>query len=242
MTPQNQEIVARNQISILLADGHGDPAYVAVAWYSGEDTAKAFQADPTNPKWKVPIGKYPSIAGYAQSVVGKMASQIPGTLATQSMVGQVGNLSADGSGPPLPGAPWIGPPSKAGTTPWTGQPDPAGSLAHAAAGGVADVAAGTSTGIGGAYAGGAVGGAMGGIPTATPIVDQPTGQAGQVPSGTVTGGQPTPAQLLPTSTGIYTQVNPSADIAELLRQNNPQGAGAHDLAQVLDAVRQLFHG
>jgi hypothetical protein len=221
MTPQNQEIVARNQISQYLSDGGGDPAYVAVAWYAGEATAKAFQADPTNPKWQKPQGKYPSIASYAQSITGKMAAPVPGTLATQSMAGQVGNL---------PGGGTVGGP----TTP---------SLAQAAAGGAADVGAGGSSGIGtaGISAAGALGGATTGTPTATPIVDQPSGTT-SLPTGTVTGGQPTPAQLLPASTGIYTQVNPSADIAEMLRQNNPQGAGAHDLASVLDAVRQLFHG
>jgi len=69
-----------------------------------------------------------------------------------------------------------------------------------------------------------------------------TGQAGQVPSGTITGGQPTPAQLLPTSTGIYTQVNTGTDMAEYLRNQNPQAAGAQELANALAAVRQMFHG
>lgn len=229
MTPQNQEIVARNKISQYLADGNGDPAYVAVAWYAGEGTAKAFQADPSNPKWQKPQGKYPSIASYAQSIAGKMAAAVPGTLATQSMAGQVGNLPADGSGGPgNAGSINVGqrPAGMVGNLYFPPNPTPgaiptAGSSLAGERGSIGAVA-GTGSGLTGVNTG--------------------TGQASQIPTGTVTGGQPTPAQLLPTSTGIYTQVNPSADIAELLRQNNPQGAGAHDLAQVLDAVRQLFHG
>jgi Na+-translocating ferredoxin:NAD+ oxidoreductase RnfC subunit len=50
------------------------------------------------------------------------------------------------------------------------------------------------------------------------------------------------SQLLPSQESVYTQVNPTADIAELLRRQNPQGAGAHDIATVLDNVRTLFHG
>lgn len=229
MTPQNQEIVARNKISQYLADGNGDPAYVAVAWYAGEATAKAFQADPSNPKWQKPQGKYPSIASYAQSITGKMAATVPGTLATQSMAGQVGNLPADGSGGPgNAGSINVGqrPAGMVGNLYFPQQPaSSVGAIPTAGsslAGEVGSIGATTGTGSG--------------------LTGVNTGQAGQVPSGTVTGGQPTPAQLLPASTGIYTQVNPSADIAELLRQNNPQGAGAHDLAQVLDAVRQLFRG
>lgn len=226
MTPQNQEIIARNKISQYLADGNGDPAYVAVAWYAGEGTAKAFQADPSNPKWQKPQGKYPSIASYAQSIAGKMAVTVPGTLATQSMAGQVGNLPAD-----------------TGTT---------GTIY-----GSTDPNYPYSSGVSGIAAGGAGGGSVplssgqssagGSVPFGPGLNAQgqstlPPPSTTQVPTGTVTGGQPTPAQLLPTSTGIYTQVNTGTDIAELLRQNNPQGAGAHDLAQVLDAVRQLFHG
>jgi len=217
MTPQNQEIVARNKISQYLADGGGDPAYVAVAWYAGEGTAKAFQADPSNPKWQQPQGKYPSIASYAQSIAGKMAATVPGTLATQSMAGNVGNLPADGSG----GSGNAGS-INVGQTVAPGVPSPgaiptAGSSLATERGSIG-VTPGTGSGLTG-------------VNTGT-----------SVPTGTVTGGQPTPAQLLPTSMGIYTQVNTGTDMAEYLRQQNPQGAGAHDLAQVLDAVRQLFHG
>lgn len=223
MTPQNQEIVARNKISQYLSDGGGDPAYVAVAWYAGEGTAKAFQADPTNPKWQKPQGKYPSIASYAQSIAGKMAAVTPGTLATQSMAGNVGNLPPDGSGGP----------GNAGSIN-VGQGVTSGIAAGGAGGGSVPLSSGQSS-------------AGGSVPFGPGLNAQgqstlPPPSTTQVPSGTVTGGQPTPAQLLPASTGIYTQVNPGADIAEMLRQNNPQTAGAHDLASVLDAVRQLFHG
>jgi hypothetical protein len=218
-SPGNQEIVARNQISILLKNGNGDPAYVAVAWYSGEETAKAFQADPSNPKWKIrigvngkpdPNGKYPSIAEYAQSIAGKVASATPGTLATQSMVGQVGNLPAD-----------------TGTTSTSG-------VTH----GSKDPNYPYPPGVGSTAAAGALGGATGGIPTATPIVDPESGAGG---AGAVSGsGQPTPAQLLPTSEGIYTSVNPVAEIQASLRNNNPLTAGAVDIANVLDAVHAMF--
>lgn len=244
-TPQNQEIVARNQISIYLKNGNGDAAYVAVAWYAGEDTAKAFAADPGNPKWQVPIGasgkpdpkgKYPSIASYAQSITGKVATATPGTLATQSMAGQVGNLSGDGTvGGPTTGT--VGGP----TTP---------TLAQAAEGGISD-AANVGTRSGQPDMGGAVGGALGRAPV--------TGQSsagGTVPFGpglnaqgqstlpTPTPGsnQPTVSQLLPTSEGIYTSVNPTAEAQALLRTNNPQMAGAHDIAQVLEAVHAFFKG
>jgi hypothetical protein len=211
MTPQNQEIVARNQISVYLADGGGDPSYVAVAWYAGEGTAKAFQADPSNPKWKVPQGKYPSIYDYATSIAGKMAGAIPGSLATQAAAGTppVGGPG----GPALAGSINVGQPQVPGV-PSAGAIPTAGSSLAGEVGSIG-VTPGTGSGLTGTTA---------------------------VPTGTVTGGQPTPAQLLPASTGIYTQVNPSADIAEMFRTNNPQVAGAHDLASVLDAVRQLFHG
>lgn len=217
MTPQNQEIVARNKISQYLADGGGDPSYVAVAWYAGESTAKAFQADPSNPKWQQPQGKYPSIASYAQSIAGKMAASVPGTLATQSMAGQVGNLPPDGSGGPGNAGS-----INVGQTVVPGVPSPGAipTAGSSLAGEVGSIGVTSGTGSG-----------LTGVNTGT-----------SVPTGTVTGGQPTPAQLLPTSTGVYTQVNTGTDMAEYLRQQNPQGAGAHDLAQVLDAVRQLFHG
>lgn len=240
-TPQNQEIVARNQISIYLKNGNGDPAYVAVAWYAGEETAKAFQADPTNAKWQKPQitngQKYPSIASYAQSIAAKVGASTPGTLATQSMVGQVGNLPA--------GGPVGGP----GTTGTVGGPATS-SLAQAAAGGISD-AASVGTQGGSPDMGGAIAGALGGAPV--------TGQSsagGTVPFGpglnaqgqstlpaptpTAGGGQPTVSQLMPTSEGIYTSVNPAAEAQALLRRNNPQIAGAHDIAQVLDAVHALF--
>lgn len=237
MTPQNQEIVARNQISIYLKNGGGDPAYVAVAWYAGEGSAKAFQADPTNPKWQKPQvsngHSYPSIASYAQSIAGKMASAVPGSLATQSMAGQVGDLGGGGG--------TIGGP----TTP---------TLAQAAAGGAADVSAGP--GIGSPDAGGVIGGASG-VPFAQgqsskggtvafgPGLDtqgKPIPGALPQPTGAVSGagGLPTPAQLVPTSTGIYTQSNPTDEIAAMLREKNPQGTGARDIANVLDAVHALF--
>lgn len=217
MTPQNQEIVARNQISVYLTDGGGDPSYVAVAWYAGESDAKAFQADPTNPKWKVPQysggKKYPSIYDYATSIVGKMGAAVPGSLATQAAAG----------------APPVGGP---------GGPALAGSI---------NVGQAPSPGVtaGGAIptAGSSLAGEVGSIGV-TPGATGASGLTGTVPSGTVSGagGLPTPAQLIPTSTGVYTQVNPTADLAELLRRQNPLGASSHDFEQVLDAVRQLFHG
>lgn len=225
-TPQNQEIVARNQISIYLKNGNGDPAYVAVAWYAGEGVAKAFQADPTNAKWQKPQmlngTAYPSIASYAQSIAAKVGASMPGTLATQSMAGQVGNLPGDGTvGGPTTGT--VGGPTRP-------------TLAQAAAGGISD-AANVGTRSGQPDMGGAIGGALGGpTPTATPIVDAPT------PSGTTGSNQPTVSQLLPTSEGIYTSVNPTAEAQALLRTNNPQMAGAHDIAQVLEAVHAFFKG
>lgn len=223
MTPQNQEIVARNKISQYLSDGGGDPAYVAVAWYAGEGTAKAFQADPTNPKWQKPQGKYPSIASYAQSIAGKMAAVTPGTLATQSMAGNVGSPPADGSGGP----------GNAGSIN-VGQGVTSGIAAGGAGGGSVPLSSGQSS-------------AGGSVPFGPGLNAQgqstlPLPSATQVPSGTVTGGQPTPAQLLPASTGIYTQVNTGTDMAEYLRNQNPQAAGAQELANALAAVRQMFHG
>jgi hypothetical protein len=41
---------------------------------------------------------------------------------------------------------------------------------------------------------------------------------------------------------VYTQVNPSADLAEMLRKQNPLGASAHDFEQILDTIRTMFHG
>jgi len=216
MTPQNQEIVARNQISVYLADGGGDPSYVAVAWYAGERTAKAFQADPTNPKWKVPQGKYPSIYDYAQSITGKMGAAIPGSLATQAAAGTppVGGPG----GPALAGSINVGQPQAPGVP--SGGAIPTGGSSLAGEAGSIGVTPGTGTGLTGTNTG-----------------------TTQVPSTTTgAGGLPTPAQLIPTSTGIYTQVNPTADLAELLRQQNPLGASSHDFEQVLDAVRQMFHG
>lgn len=234
MTPQNQEIVARNQISLYLKDGNGDASYVAVAWYAGEETAKAFQADPSNAKWQKPQmsngKKYPSIADYAKSVVGKMATATPGTLATQSMAGQAGNLPADTGSTAASGGTTYG-----STDPNYPYPTSTGSTAAA----------------------GAIGGAN---PTA-PIIQGQSAKGGTVPFGPgldtqgrpipgatgtpapgSTSGQPTLDQLLPTSFGVYTSVNPTAEAAAALRRNNPQGAGAHDIATVLDAVHALFHG
>lgn len=221
--PHNQEIVALYEITKLLADGNGDPGYVAVAWYAGEGTAKAFQADPSNPKWQKPQGKYPSIASYAQSIAGKMAATVPGTLATQSMAGQVGNLPADGSGGP----------GNAGSIN-VGQGITSGISAGGAGGGSVPLSSGQSS-------------AGGSVPFGPGLNAQgqstlPAPQVTSVPTGTVTGGQPTPAQLLPTSTGIYTQVNTGTDMAEYLRNQNPQAAGAQELANALAAVRQMFHG
>jgi hypothetical protein len=235
MTPQNQEIVARNQISLYLKDGNGDPAYVAVAWYAGEGAAKAFQADPTNPKWQKPqAGGNPSIASYAQSVTGKMAAAVPGSLATQSMAGQVGNLPADGSGGP----------GNAGSINVGQQPQTSGGPGNAGSINVGQwptSAPGAIPTAGTSLAGerGSIGAVAG---TGSGLTGVNTAQAGQVPTGTVTGGLPTPAQLLPTSTGVYTQVNPQADITEMLRAQNPLGASARDLAEILDAVRTMFHG
>jgi hypothetical protein len=227
MTPQNQEIVARNQISQYLSDGGGDPTYVAVAWYAGEAEAKAFQADPTNPKWKVPqAGGNPSIYDYAQSVVGKMAAAVPGNVAAQAAattppVGGPGgpanagsiNVGQGGAGTSLAGE--VGS-INVGQTPTAGAIPPTGSLAG-------------EVGSIGATAGAAGATGLTGVNTAGTIAEQVT-------------GQPTPAQLLPTSTQTFTQVNPTADLAELLRRQNPLGASAHDMAQILDAVRAMFHG
>jgi len=212
MTPQNQEIVARNQISVYLADGGGDPSYVAVAWYAGEGTAKAFQADPTNPKWKQPQGKYPSIYDYATSITGKMGAAIPGSLATQATTGTppVGGPG----GPALAGSINVGQPQAAGV-PSAGAIPTAGSSLASEVGSIG-VTPGTGTGLTGTNTG-----------------------TTQVPS-TTAGGLPTPAQLIPTSTGVYTQVNPTADLAEMLRKQNPLGASAHDFEQILDAVRMMF--
>jgi hypothetical protein len=206
MTPANQEIVARNQISLYLKDGNGDASYVAVAWYAGEEVAKAFQADPSNPKWQKPQmsngKKYPSIADYAKSVVGKVAAVTPGTLATQSMAGQAGG---------------------------GGLSNEVGSI---------NVGQGTIPTAGSSLAGevGSIG-ATAGAPGATGLTGTNTAS-----KATSASGQPTLDQLLPTSFGVYTSVNPTAEAAAALRKNNPQGAGAHDIATVLDAVHALFHG
>jgi hypothetical protein len=194
-TPTNQEIVSRNQMAIYYNDLK-DWGAVAVAWYAGEGTAKAFLADPTNPKWQVPqAGGNPSIYDYAKSVVGKMnaISSAPGT--TTSALGVSGNAPA-------------------GQTP-------------------------TVTGPEAGYTGGALETGSIGVTAGTPS----TTLAGTTPGGTTTAaGPPSVSQLLPSQESTYTQVNPTADIAELLRRQNPQGAGAHDIATVLDNVRTLFHG
>ena len=235
-TSQNQEIVARNQVSVYLKDGNGDPGYVAVAWYAGEKSAAAYAADPTNLKWQKPqAGGNPSIASYAQSVVGKMntATTVPGqtpsgTMKTSAVPGQVGNLTPAGGtvgGPTTPTLAQAADAAAADGTPPSGTihvgQNTAGERFRS---GLDSTAQGQSTLP------------AAGVPTATPIVDQPT------PPGAATSTQPTPAQLVPTSEGVYTQVNPTADIAEQLRQANPQVAGAHDIAAVLDSLRQLFHG
>jgi hypothetical protein len=194
-TPTNQEIVARNQMNIYHTD-LGDWGAVAVAWYAGEGTAKAFLADPTNPKWKVPQpGGNPSIFDYAKSVVGKMnaISAAPGSTVAALGVGA--------------------------------QPMPPGPV--------------TGAGLAGAYTGGALETGSIGVTPGTPS----TPLAGTTAGGTTTAaGPPSVSQLLPSQESVYTQVNPTADIAELLRRQNPQGAGAHDIATVLDNVRTLFHG
>jgi hypothetical protein len=227
MDAQNQEIVARNQISIYLADGGGDPSYVAVAWYAGEGTAKAFQADPTNPKWKQPQGKYPSIYSYAQSIVGKIGAATPGTLAAQAAAGA----------PPIPPVGGPGGPANAGSIN-VGQ----GRAATSLAGEVGSINVGQRPTGAIPTAGASLAGEVGSIGV-TPGAPGASGLTGVNTGATMTtgaGGLPTPAQLIPTSTGVYTQVNPQADVAEMLRKQNPLGASAHDFEQILDAIRQMF--
>jgi hypothetical protein len=86
-------------------------------------------------------------------------------------------------------------------------------------------------------AAGALGGYLGSIPTATPIVDPESVTSAVAGSGS---GQPTVSQLMPTSFGVYTSVNPTAEAAAALRTNNPLGAGSRDLANVLDAIHAMF--
>lgn len=229
MTPQNQEIVGRNQISYYLNKYHGDAAAVAVAWYGGEGTADAFVADPTNPKWKVPQvsnGKqYPSIYDYAQSIVGKMAAAIPGSLATQAAAGQ-----------PAPTPPSGALANEAGSIN-VGQPRPS---AFPEAGSI-NVGQGP---VGAIPATGSLAGEAGSIGVTPGTGSGLTGNnaASGLPTAPGVPGLPTPSQILPTSTGVYTQVDPTAEIAEMLRNRNPQGAGAREIANILDAVHAMFHG
>lgn len=72
-TPQNQDLVAKYKMSQYYNQFH-DWGAVAAAWYGGPSAGAAYLKDP-NQAWlqrRQGGGKYPSIAGYAASVTGRM--------------------------------------------------------------------------------------------------------------------------------------------------------------------------
>lgn len=77
MTPENQDKVARFKMQQYY-DQFGSWEAVAVAWYAGPSAAARWVTDPSAAEFQHPQGKYPSINGYVDSVLGGSHPTQPG--------------------------------------------------------------------------------------------------------------------------------------------------------------------